>query len=73
MDYRYEVREGDAILATGLLSVGSDLQPGDEIPFGEHVAVVTEVAFSLSGRARLVLERREPFEPSAQARGIQRT
>lgn len=73
MDYRYEVREGDAILATGLLSVGRDLQPGDEIPFGEHIAVVTEVAFSLSGPARLLLERREPLEPSAQARGIART
>jgi hypothetical protein len=65
MDFRYEVRDGDAIFATGLLSVGRDLQPGDEIPFGEHVAVVTEVAFSLSGPARLVLERRERFEPLA--------
>ena len=73
MDYRYEVREGDAILATGLLTVGPDLQPGDEIPFGEHAAVVTEVAFSLSGPARLVLELCEPLEPSPQARGIERT
>ena len=73
MDYRYEVREGDAILATGMLSVERDLQPGDEIPFGEHVAVVVEVTFSLSGPTRLVLEPREPLGPSVQARGIERT
>lgn len=59
MDYLYEVREGDAIVATGQLSVGRELQPGDEIPFGEHVAIVIEVVFSLSGPARLVLNLRE--------------
>jgi len=60
MDYLYEVRDGDEILATGHLSVGRDLQPGDEIPFGEHTAVVVEVTATLSGPARLVLELREP-------------
>lgn len=40
--------------ATGRLSVGRELQPGDEIPFGEHVAVVDEVTFSLSGSTRIV-------------------
>lgn len=58
MDYLYEVRERDAIVATGQLSVDPDVQPGDEIPFGEHVATVVEVTFSLSGPARLVLKLR---------------
>ena len=55
MDYLYEVRDGDAILATGQLSVGRELQPGDEIPFGEQTAVVVEVTATLSGPPRLVL------------------
>lgn len=59
MDYLYEVREGDAIVATGQLSVGRELQPGDEIPFGGQLATVAEVRFSLSGPARLVLKLRE--------------
>lgn len=59
MDYLYEVREGETIVATGQLSVGRELQPGDEIPFGEHVATIVAVAFSLSGPARLILKRHE--------------
>lgn len=59
MDYLYEVREGETIVATGQLAVGRELQPGDEIPFGEHVATVIGVSFSLSGPARLVLKLRE--------------
>jgi hypothetical protein len=59
MDYLYEVREGDAIVATGQLAVGRELQPGDDVPFGEHIAVVVDVAPSLSGLPRLVLKLRE--------------
>ena len=58
MDYLYEVRERERIVATGQLAVGRELQPGDEIPFGEHVATVVAVEFSLSGPARLVLRLR---------------
>lgn len=59
MDYLYEVREKDAIIATGHLSVDRELQQGDEIPFGDHQAIVIEVAYSLSGPARLLLNVRD--------------
>ena len=59
MDYLYEVREGETIVATGQLAVGRELQPGDEIPFGEHVATVVDVAPSLFGPPRLVLKLRQ--------------
>lgn len=58
MDYLYEVREGETIVATGQLTVEHELQPGAEIPFGEHVATVLDVAVSLAGPPRLVLELR---------------
>jgi hypothetical protein len=59
LEYLYEVREGDAITATGQLSVGHELESGDEIPFGQHIATVREVTFALSGPARVVLTLRE--------------
>jgi hypothetical protein len=59
MDYLYEVREGETIVATGQLSVGRELQPGDEIPFGRHVASIVAVTPSVSSPARLVLRLRD--------------
>jgi hypothetical protein len=58
MDYVYELRAGEEIVATGQLSLGRDLQPGDEVPFGAETAVVVDVIPSLTGLTRLVLKLR---------------
>ena len=55
MDYLYEVRDGEAITTTGHLSDERELQPGDEVPFGEQTATVSEVTPGLAGPPRLVL------------------
>ena len=58
MEYLYELRENETVVATGQLSLGRELQPGDEVPFGAQTAVVVEVIPSLGGSARLVLRPR---------------
>jgi hypothetical protein len=58
MDYIYELRQGGQVTATGHLSFGQDLAPGDEVPFGAGVATVLEVRPSLGGTSIVILELR---------------
>lgn len=58
MDYVYELRENGNVVATGHLTVGHALTPGDEVPFGDGRAIVREVRPSVGGITRVILEVR---------------
>ncbi len=56
MDYVYELRRGEEVVATGHLVMGRIVAPGEAVPFGAGMATVKEVRRSFGGITRLVLE-----------------
>jgi hypothetical protein len=58
MEYVYELRRGDEIVATGRLSIGRELALDDVVPFGIDEAVVRELRPSAEGMTFVVLEIR---------------
>jgi hypothetical protein len=63
-DYRYELRRGDEVIATGHLSREQPLEVGERIAIGRHSGIVRAVEPLLHERAlRLVVQlwRDDPF------------
>jgi hypothetical protein len=54
--YRYELRRGEEIVATGHLTQETPLQVGDRITLGRTEGVVREVGSLLSGERRLIVQ-----------------
>jgi hypothetical protein len=53
--YAYELRSGELILSTGLLTAEQELAPGDEITLAGVVARVEELGW-VNGEPRLMLQ-----------------
>jgi hypothetical protein len=43
IDYRYELRKGDEIVATGHLSREQPLEPGDRLEIAGHTGIIRSV------------------------------
>ena len=57
LQFRYELRTGDQILATGHLSVAHPLHIGDELALGTKRGIVAEIApIPGSHESRLVIK-----------------
>ena len=55
--YRYELRQGDEIIATGHLTHETPLEVGDRIAIGRAEGIVREIEPTLGGREhRLVIQ-----------------
>jgi hypothetical protein len=55
--YRYLLRDGDEIAATGLISLEEALEVGDEVTIGSSPGRVVEVGATLTaGESRLVVD-----------------
>lgn len=56
-DYRYELRRGDEVIATGHISVGAGLEVGERVVIGRRPGIVRSVEPVLGGRElRLVVQ-----------------
>jgi hypothetical protein len=55
--YEYELREGDAVIATGRLTVESPLLNGDRVAIGKRVGVVSALLPAIADRDRRVVVR----------------
>jgi hypothetical protein len=55
MEYVYELRRSDEVVATGRLSIERELVRGDLVPFGSDTAVVRDVRPSAEGITFVVL------------------
>jgi hypothetical protein len=55
-DYEYELRDGDAVIATGRLQLDEPPAPGETLRLGSQCLLVDEV-LRASGMPRLILER----------------
>ena len=56
-NYRYELRRGDEVIATGRLSREQPLDVGDRLRIGSHAGIVRSVEPLLGERAlRLVVQ-----------------
>jgi hypothetical protein len=62
VEYRYELRRGDQIVATGHLSREQPFEVGERVTIGVHAGIVRTVEPTLGGRElRLVVQlMREP-------------
>lgn len=68
LQFRYELRSGDQILATGHLSVAQPLQVGDELTLGAKRGTVAEITpIPGSHESRLVIKL-AANEPTARQR-----
>lgn len=56
-DYEYELRRGDAVVATGRIHLDAPPSPGDELKLGRTRARVEDV-LQLPGTPRLILKER---------------
>jgi hypothetical protein len=56
-DYKYELRDGDAVIATGRIQLEVQPRPGDTMSLGSQPVVVEDV-LRLGGTPRLILSRR---------------
>ena len=64
-NYRYELRNGDEIIATGHLTWEHDLDIGDEITIGRHRAIVDTIEPVLrTNEKRLVVRVRDATSKS---------
>jgi hypothetical protein len=64
-NYRYELRRGDDIIATGHISWEDDLNVGDEITIGRHRAFVDTIEPVLrTNEKRLVVRVRDASSKS---------
>lgn len=55
--YRYELRRGDTITATGHITYDDPLEAGDEITIGRSIGIVRELGpRNPDGEIRLVIE-----------------
>ncbi len=67
ISYRYELREGDVIIATGHISYEVPLELGDLVTLGKTRGVVRDLGPRVAGgEVRLVLQLRPP-EPAESA------
>ena len=56
-DYEYELRRGNAVVATGRIHLEAPPSPGDELKLGRRRARVEDVLL-LPGTPRLILQER---------------
>jgi hypothetical protein len=64
--YRYELRRGDEIIATGHLTHQTPLDVGDRITIGRAEGIVREIEPTLGGtERRLVIQLLPPLPDSA--------
>jgi len=57
VDYRYELRRGDEVVATGHLSCEQPLEVGDRLPIGSREGIVRTIEPLLGERElRLVVQ-----------------
>ena len=54
--YEYELRRGDAVIATGRIQLEEAPSPGDELALGSKRALVEDV-LPLRGGKRLILQQ----------------
>lgn len=59
-NYRYELRKGDAIIATGHITYKTPLEVGDEIAIGKTRGTVRELGPIRDGQVRLVIQIEPP-------------
>jgi hypothetical protein len=63
--YRYELRQGDTITATGHITFDSPFEVGDEIAIGKNRGIVKELGPRLpDGEVRLVVQLHDLRTPS---------
>lgn len=55
-DYEYELRDGDAVIATGRIQLDVQPSPGDTMTLGSQPVLVEDV-LRLGGTPRLILSR----------------
>jgi hypothetical protein len=55
-DYEYELRDGDAVIATGRIQLDVQPSPGDTMTLGSQPVLVEDV-LRLRGTPRLILSR----------------
>ena len=69
VEYRYELRRGDEVVATGHLSREQPFEVGERVTIGGHAGTVRRVEPTLSGRElRLVVQLAERAEAEGPAR-----
>jgi hypothetical protein len=56
-DYEYELRDGDAVIATGRIQLEVQPRPGETMSLGSERVLVEDVLL-LRGTPRLILSRR---------------
>ena len=56
-DYEYELRDGDAVIATGRIQLDDPPAPGETLSLGSQRVLVEDV-LRLGGTPRLILAKR---------------
>jgi hypothetical protein len=55
-DYEYELRNGDAVIATGRIQLDVPPSPGERLSLGSQQVLITDV-LRLGGTPRLILSQ----------------